>query len=507
MEKRHNVVKIVLVTILVFLLLSWILPAAYFQTSYVEQGRVQMGLFDLFNYPATAISYFGYVAVFILVVGGFYGVLNKIGAYRKMLDSLATTLKKKGILTISIMMVLLAAMASICGLQLGLIMFFPLIISLILLMGYDKIVAALTVVGSTMIGIAGTTFAYSNTNVLTTILGVKVTASMLIKVLVLVLGLALLIGNTVIYIIKHNKTTKKTTKKAAKKDTKNEVKEDTESLIPVDSKTKSSIVPMIVVFSIIFVIMILSFIPWVGGFNNKAFETATSGVTGFKVFKFALFGKLLGNVNAFGSWTITDLCAVMIIAIIVLTLIYKVKLNETLDAFFEGMKKALMPAIITVLIYTCLVITTYHPFQLVIYKSIFGLTKGFNIFTTAVTGIFASVFNAEPLYAFQAVVPYLASIVSKDSYEAIAALYPAIYGLTMLVAPTSVVLMVVLSYMGISYKDWFKSIWKVLLQFLIVILILFLIFSKVAIALKIVAAILAIAVVVLMTISSLSKSK
>lgn len=160
MEKKHNVVKVVLVTLLVFLLLSWILPAAYFQTSYVEQGRVQMGLFDIFNYPATAISYFGYIAVFILVVGGFYGILNRIGAYRKMLDKLSTLFKKHGKLVISIMMVLLAVITSICGLQLGLIIFFPFIISIILLMGYDKIVAALTVVGSTMIGIAGTTFAY-----------------------------------------------------------------------------------------------------------------------------------------------------------------------------------------------------------------------------------------------------------------------------------------------------------------------------------------------------------
>lgn len=504
MEKRHNVVKVVLVTLLVFLLLSWILPAAYFQTSYVEQGRVQMGLFDIFNYPSTAISYFGYIAVFILVVGGFYGILNKIGAYRKMLDSLATIFKKHGKLVISIMMVLLAIITSICGLQLGLILFFPFLISLILLMGYDKIVAAFTVVGSTMIGIAGTTFAYSNTSVIISLLSVKITSNLLIKILVLVFGLALLIGNTMIYIVKSGKNTKKTTKKAAKNVTKKESKDDTELLIPNDVKTKASIVPLVVVFSIMFVIMILSFISWSGAFSNNAFESATSAVTGFKIFKFALFGKILGNVNAFGSWTLTDLAGMVIVAMLLLVLIYKVKFNEAIDAFFEGMKKALVPAVIVVLIYTGLVITTYHPFQLVLYKAIFGLTKGFNIFTAMITGILTSIFNADPLYSFQAVIPYLASIVSKDAYSTIAALYPAVYGLTMLIAPTSVVLMVVLSYMGISYKDWFKSIWKILVEFLAVILVLFLIFSPIAIILKIVLIVIAIAVIVLMTLSSLS---
>lgn len=504
MEKKHNVVKVVLVTLLVFLLLSWILPAAYFQTSYAEQGRVQMGLFDIFNYPATAISYFGYIAVFILVVGGFYGILNRIGAYRKMLDKLSTLFKKHGKLVISIMMVLLAVITSICGLQLGLIIFFPFIISIILLMGYDKIVAALTVVGSTMIGIAGTTFAYSNVSVITSLLSVKITSNILLKILVLVLGLALLIGNTIIYIIKSEKGTKKTGKKAAKKSTNKESTNDTELLIPNDTKTKSSIVPMIVVFSVVFVIMILSFISWSGAFSNKAFEDATSAVTGFKIFKFALFGKLLGNVNAFGSWTLTDLSGMLIVAMLLLTLIYKVKFSDAIDAFFEGMKKALVPAVIVVLIYTGLVITTYHPFQLVLYKAIFGLTKGFNIFTAMITGILASVFNADPLYSFQSVIPYLSSIVSNDAYKTIAALYPAVYGLTMLVAPTSVVLMVVLSYMGISYKDWFKNIWKLLIEFLAIILVLFLIFSPMAIVLKIVLIVISLAVIVLLTLSSLS---
>ena len=171
--KKHNTVKVVLITLLVIMLLTWLLPAAYYQTSYVDQGRVQMGLFDLFSYPTTALSYFGYIALFILVVGGFYGVLNKIPAYRTLLDDMAKTFKKKGKLVVSIIMVLLAVITSICGLQLGLIMFFPFLIALILLMGYDKLVAALTVVGSTMIGIAGTTFAYANTSTLISTLSIK----------------------------------------------------------------------------------------------------------------------------------------------------------------------------------------------------------------------------------------------------------------------------------------------------------------------------------------------
>ena len=72
--KKNRIIKVVLVTVLVIMLLTWILPAAYFSSGYTEQGRVQMGIFDLFNYPVTALSYFGHIALFLLIIGGFYGV-------------------------------------------------------------------------------------------------------------------------------------------------------------------------------------------------------------------------------------------------------------------------------------------------------------------------------------------------------------------------------------------------------------------------------------------------
>ena len=98
--KKHNTVKVVLLTMVVFLLLTWILPAAYYQTSYVSQGRVQMGLFDIFSYPITTIQYFGYIALYVLVIGGFYGVLNRISAYRVLLDKLANSFKNHSMVAI-----------------------------------------------------------------------------------------------------------------------------------------------------------------------------------------------------------------------------------------------------------------------------------------------------------------------------------------------------------------------------------------------------------------------
>lgn len=512
MKKKYGTVKVVLLTLLVFMLLTWILPAAYFQGSYTDQGRVQMGIFDLFSYPITALSYFGYIAIFLLVIGGFYGILGKIDAYRTLLDKLADAFKKHGKLVVSIMMVLIAVITSICGLQLGLMIFYPFLAALIFLMGYDKIVVALTLIGSSMIGVAGSTFAYGNTNIIISTLSLKITSNILVKVIILVLALALLIFNTIRYIIKMEKSAKdsekaakkeekkatskaktsktaKTTKdsktKKAAKDTVAAVKEEVvkvvkeiknpySEFIPAKGKGKHKVWPLVTVLCIMFVIMILGFVSWNNAFKISLFEDVTEDVTKYELFGFALFGKLLGNVNAFGGWNLNELVALMILAAGLLMIIYKVKFSEGLEAFAEGASKAIAPAVIVVLIYTGLVIVTYHPFQLVIYKWLFGFTKGFNVITSSIAAILASTFNADPLYAFQSVLPYLASLVSKKSTLAIAGVvYQAMYGVTMLVAPTSVVLMTVLTYLGVSYKEWLKNVWKLLLELVALMLIIF----------------------------------
>ena len=521
--KKHNTVKVVLITILVLMLLTWIFPAAYYSSGYVDQGRVQMGLFDLINYPITSLSYFGYIALFVIVVGGFYGILHKIPAYRNLLDRFVAKCKGKEFIVLSIIMVILAVLTSICGLQLGLFIFFPMLVSIILLMGYDKIVTALTLVGSTMIGIAGTTFAYSNTSLIVSVLSLDITSEILTKVIILIVGLILLIFNTFMYIkslelknsqekkeekkaeikvegekskskagkdakstkvsktAKTTKSSKKDSKAAEKeeevivvKETKVETKEEDEYIPTCSESKKHKIWPFVLTLTIIFVILVLAFIPWSSSFNNTAFDTATEAVTDFELFGFPIFSKLLGTFTAFGTWAITDMILVLLFATLLLTLVYKVKFDDVLDGFAEGAKKVLTPALMVILIYTCLVITTYHPFQLTIYHAILGITDGFNVFTSTIVAGLASIFNADPAYTFQSVLPYLASIVTNtENYPIIGIVFQSIYGLFMLVAPTSVVLMIILSYLKISYGKWLKAIWKLFVEFLVILLIIF----------------------------------
>ena len=61
--KKHNALKVSLITLFVFMLLTWILPAATYQSSYSEIGRSQVGIFDLLSYQNTVLGYFGYISL------------------------------------------------------------------------------------------------------------------------------------------------------------------------------------------------------------------------------------------------------------------------------------------------------------------------------------------------------------------------------------------------------------------------------------------------------------
>lgn len=504
--KKHNTLKVVLIALAVAILLSWILPVASFYSSgygFIDGGYAQVGLFDLSNYVITALSYFGYISLFVLIVGGFYGVLNRVGAYRTLLDKLAACFKGKEVVVLSIMMVLIAVLTSVCGLQLGLIVFFPMLVSLILLMGFDKVVAALTLVGSTMIGLLGTTYGYNNTGMITSILGNKFTDDMLVKCILLFLGLVLLILNTILYIRKSKNNAKKvtvkkvvakettkdkkTTKAKATKDTKAAVKEESVVVVAKNEEEEDSYVPaavsgekhvvwpLAVILGIIFVILVLSFTSWSGAFGLDFMQKAHDAVVGFEIFGFPIFSKILGSaINPFGSWSIVELMVVMVVFMLILALIYKVKFTDMLSNFAQGAKKAIAPAVVILFIYTILVVTTYHGYQLVIDKAILGLTDGFNVFTTFIVAILSALFNVDASYAFQSSLPYLASIVTNtENYSLISVVYQAAYGFVMLIAPTSIILMGVLSYLKISFGKWFKAVWQLLLELLVVLLIIF----------------------------------
>ena len=93
--KKHNLFKVVAITILLFVVLSWIIPTGTYSADagFATATRSQVGIYELLTYFSTSISYFGFIAFFIVSVGAFYAVAELTGAYREVLDRLVKRVK------------------------------------------------------------------------------------------------------------------------------------------------------------------------------------------------------------------------------------------------------------------------------------------------------------------------------------------------------------------------------------------------------------------------------
>ncbi len=539
--KKHNSFKVVLITIFVVALCSWIFPSAQFSTQLIEGERVQAGLFDVFSYPMVALYYFMNIFVFVIACGAFYGVAYRIPAYKKLLEKITAGFKGRENIFLVLMIVLIAALVSVTGISFPIVFIFPLVISIILMMGYNKLVAASVTVGSTIVGIAGTTLGTTTVGYVNYILGTDTFDEMITKVIILVILTVLLVANVLLYAKKTKRVVEEKKEelisdddsdevKNAKKEesvktvsTKDDVKKETGKKKEAEKNTKTTksskaktsnrgrkpnstkgktrasfakssdeviqvevanskpkkvrVWPFVIIFDLIVIILAMSMFDWEGLFEITWFSDATDAIVGYEIGEFPIFAKLLGTFNAFGSWSLNvEVPAMILIFTCILALVYRVKWSDFIDGVVDGAKRSAPVATVMLLIFTVLILVTYHPFQLCITKALLEVSTGLNVVTMSIIAMFASFFNADLTYVAQSTLPYVTSVITDSSlYPLLAVIFQSIYGLMMLIAPTSIILLGTLTYLDVPYTQWLKHIWKLFLQFLIVLVIIFLI--------------------------------
>ncbi len=460
--KKHSLFKIIGITILVAVILTWIFPITFLSYGdIIDQGRHQIGLFDLISFGPTTFYYLGDVIFYILIVGGFYGILHKTNGYRNLLDRIVEKFKGKESLFLIIVISIFSIISSMAGITTGLLFLFPLVISIILLMGYNKQTAALTTVGSVAVGLIGTTVSAINTETIVSILGIKYSSELITKVVIFIVGFVLLIFNTLSYAKKHKAT--------------NEEKEEDTELLPVSNDSKKRVWPIVLIIDLVLLIMILASVSWDSVLGVELFNNVHKAVTEFQIKEFPIFAKILGSIVVpFGQWGLYEFLLIIIIAAGLIGLIYRVKFNDFIEAFFNGMKKAFKPALLVFFAYFVLIITATYPVLLAIFKPLLTATKGFNVFTMSLVAFVSSIFNIDAYYTATSVLPYAITVITDtEVYPLIAVVWQAMSGLATLIAPTSLVLIATLSYLDISFGKWIKTVWKFFLELLVLLLVIF----------------------------------
>ena len=459
--KKNGLLKIIGILALIIMVLSWIIPSSYYSGSTViDLGTMPVGIFDLLSYPFLSFQYFIQTVVFILTVGTLYGVLENTGKYRNILEKLVKRLKGKEQLFIVIITLILTALSSILGLNLMMFVFIPALVAIILLMGYDKITAFLITIIPMFIGMIGSTYSIYINGYINQVIGITgFDNDLLTKVALLVIGYVIYIMFTLNYAKKAKK---------AKLDSEEEI-----PFIGEKKQVKKASWPICVIFTIIFILLILAPTPWTDVFGVEFFTKLHETITNWTIGEYPLVANLLGYLEGFGSWTYLEISMIIFAAAIIIGFTYKQKLSEIIDNMLNGLKKMLKPALLVSFSMMIIIMTAYHPFYITITDYIINLSENFNIFLTSFITIIGSVLNVDMIYLAQSSIPLIAgTFPATEAINSLAIITQSFYGLTMLIAPTSTLLILGLTYLDIPYVEWLKKSWKLLLELFVVIVII-----------------------------------
>lgn len=534
--KKHNLLKVLGITFLVVLVLTWIIPSGYYYNGeFVEVGTSPQGFFDLARTPLIATANLIQYGILFALIGGCYGVLEKTGAYLPMVDKIVKKWKGKESKLLALLTVVFTIISAVTGLDLFLLVLTPFIASIVIGLGCDKISAMLVTIGSIIIGKIGSVYSTSVSFYSNQYFGLENNADIWVKVVICFVVTALY----TLFVVNRNKKSltkakeektketvvketvkkEKVVKKTAPKKVDNEVKaevkkESTKKTSAKTTKTSTtkksttakknsskkttkacaktadtivvknskSALPLIIALVLVSIIIVLAMYNWETAFNITFFTDLYTNIMSLEVKSYPLVANIIGSVTSFGSWGIYDLIIFLSLVTPIIGWIYGVKLDDMIDGFIDGVKKALPAACLAVLanvIYAAMYSTsTGANIMFTIANWLIGLTKDFSVFTTALLAGIGSLFFND----YQTLIGSLSnaltvSITDSSVYSFISIIFQSMYGIVMMIAPTSVLLIGGLGLFDISFKDWFKNIWKFLLKLFVVIVIIFVVIA------------------------------
>lgn len=467
--KKYSLLKSISFVFLAVIVLSFIIPIGSFSSNvFTTSGTSPIGIYDIFNISTYTIANFLQFGLLFLAIGGFYGVLNATGAYSNLVEKLVKKLKGKELVFIICTSIFFALISSLTGLGYVLFLVVPFYVAILLSLGFSKITSFMATVVSIIVGYIGNISGAETTYSMMNYFKVNANYEMFSKIILFVLVTFILI----LFVVKN-----------AKKDLKKKQKEE----IPLYEKstTKKGILPLVIIGIFTLILLLVSMYKWDKILGINFFNNIYTHFTSFEINGYPLFTNILGSsIKSFGYWSIYDMIITLVLSSILLSFIYSVKTKEYVKAFYNGVKKMFVVAIIAVIV-NIIFMTMYKSsaaqnmyFTFVNY--FINLTKSVSLFSVSMISAFGSIFYNDFASMVNVVSgPITSTLTDTTMYPFIGLVMQTIYNLFMLLVPTSVILMAGLAYFNISYKEWLKNAWKFLLALLgiiMVVLIILLIF-------------------------------
>ncbi|MCB2893125.1 YfcC family protein [Streptococcus suis] len=335
----------ILMLIITFMaVMTWIIPAGQYQVdeaghlvagTYEKVAQNPQGIYDVFMAPVRAMLGHGAteaainVAFFIIMVGAFLGVVNETGALDVGIASIVKRFKGREKMLIYILMTLFALGGSTYGMGEETMAFFPLLVPVMMAVGFDSITGVAIILLGSQIGCLASTVNPFATVVASDAAGVSVADGMIWRFVFFVVILAMGVLFVANYAEKvKNDPTKSLVYKQREADMQHfnvtATQEVNAELSPAQKR-------VLWVFVLTFVLMICSFIPW-----------EDLGVTIFTQFNdwligLPFIGQVIGSSTAaLGTWYFPEGAMLFGIAGIVVGLVYGMSEERLVKSFMFG---------------------------------------------------------------------------------------------------------------------------------------------------------------------------
>lgn len=443
--------SILFLLIILVAVATWIVPAGQYDYLTDAEGYTEpiSGTYHTVEPDAQGIgdvllaSFHGFydavdICLFILAVGGFLGVTMKTGAINAGIFNIVRLLKGREMWMIPILMVLFGLGGTTFGMAEETIAFYPLLIPVFVMAGYDTLTAAAVILLGAGMGVIGSTVNPFATGIASGFAGISLGEGIGLRLLMLVVLEVLAIG----FVLRYARLVKHTPERSLVYETRlvdaAHFSVENEGEPPrLTSKRKW----VLAVFAATFLLMIYGVIP----FDEL-------GVT---------FLPSLG-------WSFTELSALFLVGGVAAGIVYRLKEGEIADSFVAGAADLLGVALIiavsrgiTVVMNNGMITDTILHAGESFLQNAGSVT--FAVLSFVIYILFSFLVPSSSGLATLSV-PIMAPLGEFSGVAAslIVTSFQAASGLVNLLTPTSAILVGGLAMARISYVQWLRFVWPFL---------------------------------------------
>ena len=352
--KMPSSYTVLLIIIAIMAVMTWIIPAgAFVDGVYKAQPQNPQGIWDVLMAPIRAMlgtspeegsliketSAAIDVAFFILMVGGFLGVVNETGMLDTGIASIVKKYKGREKMLILVLMPLFALGGTTYGMGEETMAFYPLLVPVMMAVGFDSLTGVAIILLGSQIGCLASTLNPFATGIASSTAGVGLGEGIILRLIFWVV----LTGLSTWFVYKYADKIQKDPTKSLTYATREEdmkffnVGENEEVNSTLTKKQKQ----VFVLFVLTFVLMVLSFIPW-SDLGITFFGDFNTWLTGLPV-----VGKIIGSSTAaLGTWYFPEGAMLFAFMGILIGIVYGLKEEQIISSFMAGAADLLSVALI-----------------------------------------------------------------------------------------------------------------------------------------------------------------